>query len=324
MWSSIPSSRLALKFARAAPIAAVMAGYASYVHPNTVSGREDQWSHFTSCDQGQTATDNKSRLDRKQTTLQRASTTGGSTPATTSTTARRFDTQTQLDEIRKTEQEMLLRWERDEDGWRELPARAWPAYQPNPEQLKGIQVQVQEHKCNATTVTKDGHYRANDDLCTQLLFNMATALVFYNVDPQRGLEQYEALAKRGHVDSMVACGIILVEGMGVPPQEHKGIEWLEQAVAQNSAQGCYELASVLYTGIDGVIDEDPQGAFELFRRAAEQDHTGGMYMMADCLLEGEGTEANVGRAIPLFYKAAERGHRYSRQVIRELLAASRK
>ena len=70
----------------------------------------------------------------------------------------------------------------------------------------------------------------------------------------------------------------------------------------------------------GVEEEDPEKAFALFERAAKLDHTAALYMVADCLVEGEGTERSVAKAVPLFYKAAERGHRYSRQRIRELLA----
>ena len=70
---------------------------------------------------------------------------------------------------------------------------------------------------------------------------------------------------------------------------------------------------------DGVVEEDPEKAFGLFQRAAKSDHTAALYMVADCLVEGEGTERNIHKAVPLFYKAAERGHRYSRQRIRELL-----
>ena len=67
------------------------------------------------------------------------------------------------------------------------------------------------------------------------------------------------------------------------------------------------------------MEEDPEGAFSLFEKAAKKDHTGALYMVADCLMEGEGTEKSVAKAVPLFYRAAERGHRYSRQWIRELL-----
>jgi TPR repeat protein len=245
------------------------------------------------------------KLLRKETTLRQAQDANKSHPV------RRQNTRAELSKLRINEKEMLLRWELDEDGWRELPARAWPAYQPKLSELEGIKAKALENGCSSSS---------DNALCTQLLFNIATCLVFYNVNAERGFRQYEELAKRGHVDSMVACGIMLVEGLGVEPQEEKGIEWLKKATLLDSSQGCYELGTVLYTGIEGVIEEDPEGAFALFEKAAEQDHTAGLYMVADCLIEGEGTEKSVAKAVPIFYQAAERGHRFSRQRIRELLS----
>jgi hypothetical protein len=246
---------------------------------------------------------------RKHTTLRNA---------VASENIRRFSTKQELSQLRPHEKEMLERWERDEDGWRELPARAWPAYQPNPEELEGLRAEATHHKC--TSSDSNNNSKNTGDVCQKLLFNIATALVFYNLDVEAGLRQFEQLAKVGHVDSMVACGVILMDGLGVPAQEEKAIEWLKKAAALDSAQGCYELAVALFTGLEGVLEEDAEAAFELFKEAAKQDHTAAMFMMADCLVEGEGTEISVAQAVPLFYRAAERGHRYARQRIRELLA----
>ena len=156
--------------------------------------------------------------------------------------------------------------------------------------------------------------------CQDLLFRIATTLVFYNVDPPSGLAQFRELAIDHHVDAMVACGIVLVEGLGVDANEQEGLAWLEQAAALGSSQACYELGTLYYTGIDAVLEEDPALAFSWFERAAAQDHTAALYMVADCLVEGEGTAKDVARAVPLFYEAAERGHRFARQRIREILA----
>jgi hypothetical protein len=246
-------------------------------------------------------------LVRKHGTLRRAD---------VSENIQRFNTKEELSQLRPHEKEMLQRWERDEEGWRDLPARAWPAYQPAPYELEGLRAEVAQHKCTPS----DSNGENTTDSCQKLLFNVATALVFYNVDAEAGLRQYEELAKKGHVDSMVACGVILMDGLGVPAQEEKAIEWLKKAVALGSTQGCYELAVVLYTGLEGVLEEDAEAAFKLFKKAAEQDHTAALFMTADCLFEGEGTEISVAQAVPLFYRAAERGHRYARQRIRELLA----
>jgi len=235
------------------------------------------------------------------------------------TSTRRRSTQQQIGVILRRRTSVLRRWERDEDGWRELPARAWPAFQPNEAQMADLRTVALEWNCYDKK-------NKNDDIeCQKLLFQIATTLVFYNVDPAKGLKQFMELAKQSPhsriaVDAMVACGVILVEGLGVPADEAAGIEWLERAVEiGSSSQACYELGTLYYTGIDGVLDEDPERAFALFQRAANDNHTAALYMVADCLVEGEGVAVDVARAVPLFYQAAERGHRFARQRIREML-----
>jgi Sel1 repeat len=228
-------------------------------------------------------------------------------------TVRRANTREELSKLRSNQEEMLRRWERDEDGWRELPARAWPEYQPNPEQLQGIQKQVETHKCSSLRSSQLTTGSAGL-LCQSLLFNVATAQVFCNVDPESGFEQYQDFAQNGHVDSMVACGIILVEGLGgIRHREAEGVAWF------GSCQALYELGTVYYPGMDGVVPEDSERAYSLFEKAAAQGHVGATYMMGDCLLEGEGTKMDVARAVPLLYQAADQGHRYARQRVRELL-----
>mmetsp|Transcript_113 Transcript_113/g.253 ORF Transcript_113/g.253 Transcript_113/m.253 type:complete len:437 (+) Transcript_113:117-1427(+) len=298
-----------------------------------------------------TQTTEAKKLRRKKTALKVA------------TSLRRLDTKEQLSRLRRMKDEMLRRWELDEEGWRKLPARAWPEHQPDADELEGILAQIQKLDCTARvlgTKTQENHDDNGDNennhesnhennnktrndnpglsRCTKLLFDMATSLVFCNIDPEAGFALYERLAKNGHADSMVACGIVLTEGLGVEPREREGFAWLEKAMESgtedcgnddddgsntaslSSAQASYELGTIYYTGIDGIVEEDPEKAFALFERAAEQDHTAALYMVADCLVEGEGTERSVSKAVPLFYRAAERGHRYSRQRIRELLA----
>lgn len=307
MWGNKAAHRVS-RMAWAGPLVAAAAGSTTAFRNSAIAS--------SSCDaddkHGKQQQQTFSRL-RKRTTLVEAGGGGGEGQK-----LRRTSTKAQLSKIRAGEKEMLKRWEKDEDGWRDLPARAWPAYQPDEKQLKGIQVEVAKHNCAdkklATGVPKN-------DLCQELLFNMATALVFYNLDPQTGFQQYEELAKQGHVDAMVACGVVLMEGLGIAPREEEGVEWLKKAVERGSTQACYELGTVFYTGIDNVIEEDPEAAFRLFEMAAEQGHTAGMYMTADCLMEGEGTAKDVARAIPLLYRAAEKGHRYSRQRIREFLSS---
>eukprot|EP00977_Amphora_coffeiformis_P008625 scaffold1953_cov176-Amphora_coffeaeformis.AAC.43 len=250
---------------------------------------------------------------QKRATLRKASDVDPSFPA------RRYNTAQALDKLRPSHKETLLRWERDEDGWRELPARAWPAFQPNEEQMEVIRQTAQNKGCNLQATTS--WFGKSNKECQELFFQISTTLVFYNVDAKAGLEQFKQLAEKGHVDSMVACGVILVEGLGVPPNEEEGIEWLKKAADLGSNQATYELGTVYYTGIADVLQEDPEKAYTLFERAAQTGHVAAMYMMADCLAEGEGVAQDMAKAVPLFYAAAEQGHRFARQRIRELLAS---
>lgn len=262
------------------------------------------------------AEDDLQKYIRKRDTLRQAADDDDPEDANGTPPPRRFNTRQELNKLRSTEKEMLSRWERDEEGWRELPARAWPAFQPTVEQMEEIRETANAKGCFAPG-RKPSIFRTE---CQELQFQIATTLVFYNVDPKEGLEQFKELANLGHVDSMVACGVILVEGLGVLPNETEGISWLRRAAGQGSSQAYYELGTIYYTGIADVLEEDPALAYSLFERAATSNHVAATYMMADCLAEGEGVARNVGRAVPLFYKAAEQGHRFARQRIRELLA----
>jgi len=253
---------------------------------------------------------NKS-LDQKKNTLQLAGDNDNHHhPAPI--TIRRVDTKGEILKIKKMEKEMLERWDKDEDGWRKLPARAWPAYQPDSEQLNIIRDEILKCGCKPDS---------DNAVCNELFFDTATSLVFNNIDPEAGLQQYKELAEKGHVDSMVACGIILLEGCcDITPNEEEGVQYLIKAVARDSVQGTYELGALFYTGLDELLEEDPLAAFEFFEKAAGHDHPAAIFMMAECLYDGEGTEQSVARAVPLFYRAAEFGHRFSRQRIRQLLA----
>ena len=265
-----------------------------------------------------------STLLRKRATLQQAAAAAVATTASAQQQqpipAKRRATAHALHQIRQHQTEIMNRWQRDEEeNWRTLPARAWPKYQPDEKQLVSIRAHAKKLGC--FTINNNNNNKTSDK-CQELLFHISTSQVFYNLDPPAGLDQYKQLAEQGHVDAMVACGVVLVEGLGgIQPREQEGIAWLQKAVAAGSDQACYELGTVYYIGIDGVVDEDPVQAFQLFQKAAAaNNHPAAMFMMADCLIQGDGIEKDVARAVPLLYKAAELGHRYARQHIRELLS----
>jgi len=186
-----------------------------------------------------------------------------------------------LAHLRPTEAEMRLRWERDELGWRKLPARAWPAYQPTAADIPMIAAKLKAGSCGTDTsgllpVVKPEMPARGPVDCTQLAFDLATALLFNNVDAERGVQMYRHLAKSNRcVDAHVALGIALIEGINIEANPAEGIAFLQDACAHNSAQAFYEMGSAYYSGLAGVLEEDEGKAFELFEKAAQQKHTAG-------------------------------------------------
>lgn len=79
----------------------------------------------------------------------------------------------QLVELKKQEDDIRARWWKDEEGWRDLPARAWPPVQPHSDAIPGLKNALAT-ECTDSTTNK--HIRSKH--CDETKFNLATALVF--------------------------------------------------------------------------------------------------------------------------------------------------
>mmetsp|Transcript_177798 Transcript_177798/g.570141 ORF Transcript_177798/g.570141 Transcript_177798/m.570141 type:complete len:316 (-) Transcript_177798:70-1017(-) len=211
--------------------------------------------------------------------------------------------------LRAGEQEMRDRWIKEEEGWFKLPPRAWPTVQPKAEEIPALKQQMILERCGNMPMSEG---------CAKLVFDLSSALVFSGSDPPAGLATYRGLASTGHLDAMVAVGVLLVEGLVGEQDEKEGIRWLRKASEAGSAQADYELGTLLYAGQAG-LEEDEKAAYACFMRAAEKDHRDGMFMAADCLLEGVGVGRDYAAAVPLLHRAAVKGHRGARQHLRQLL-----
>ena len=161
----------------------------------------------------------------------------------------------QMQPYRKTEQEFRKRWERDEaEGFRKLPARAWPAYQPDPDDIDMLLVKLADSQC---TDGKDNIVKPNHSHCKEATFNLATALVFNNLDVSKGLQLFRALADEGdNPDGMCAYAVVHLEGYGVEQNEKLALKYLNLAIKKhNHAQAMYELGTCYYTGLEGVLED---------------------------------------------------------------------
>lgn len=213
-----------------------------------------------------------------------------------------------IDSIRKNQSEILERWVKDEESWRKLPARAWPAYQPKVEEIEELKVAM-EQSC-----TRD------EDDCLIAKFNIATAFAFNHINSDEAIKIYESLAVIGDPNSMTALGICFCEGFGVDFDFEQGVGWLRKAHSLKFAQATYELGSLYYTGsASPTITENSDMAFKLFELAANQNHTSAMFMVADMLMSDDVKEKDYATAVDLLYRAGDQGHRYARSMVWKLL-----
>ncbi|GMI32355.1 hypothetical protein TeGR_g14810 [Tetraparma gracilis] len=208
---------------------------------------------------------------------------------------------------KQAESATRARWIKDEENWRKLPARAWPPAQPDEDALPA---------CEAAAVAKCGG--ARDKECLDAEFLLATCRFFTGADPVKGFAGYKRNAEAGHLDSMVGVGVCLTENYIAPADagmgEAEAVAHLRRAAELGSLQATFELGVLYYTGTSDSVPADERMAAACFEKAARQGHTAAQYMVADMITEGEGgLERDFVRALDLFYAAAEKGHRFSRQ-----------
>ena len=211
--------------------------------------------------------------------------------------------------VRRHEDEIRQRWMRDEDGWRKLPARAWPEYQPPPSEIPHLR-QVVASKCGEPLTVE----------CQNAKFDLATAFVFNHLQSTEGIELYHSLAKEEYPDGLTALAVCYLEGLGVSQDAATGVKWLQRAVERQSLQAHYELGGLYYYGAAApIIEENDASAFKYFEYTSQKQHTSGLYMTADMLLAGQGCEVDAAKAVELLYTAGERGHRLARTTLLRLL-----
>jgi len=219
----------------------------------------------------------------------------------------------ELERLRPDEAAMRARWAQDGEAFKKLPPRAWPPVQPKADAVPGLRSFLDSERCPPAGASMSLE-------CAKATFELATALLFNQLDPGTGLTLIREMAEAGDTDATVMMGVCIGEGIGVARDDVAGAAFLRRASDLGSLQGHYELGTLYYTGLNDDVEEDVIRAFKLYEKAAEQGHASSMFIVADCLLEGCGCERDAARAVPLLLGAADKGHRGARQYLLQLLA----
>ena len=132
-------------------------------------------------------------------------------------------------------------------------------------------------------------------------------------DQRQGATLMRQLAEKGVAEGLCGWAYCLLDGevAGCAYDAPKALGFHEAAAKIGYAQSMHELGVLYYTGDDGV-ECDQASAVYWFREASQRGVSGSMYLLAECLLEGEGDPSEAYRWLA---SAAELGHRGARQRI---------
>lgn len=159
-------------------------------------------------------------------------------------------------------------------------------------------------------------------------FNIAN--IYHNEkNYESALKWYLLLADMGHAPSMFNVGTYYDFGTGVAKNIHTALEWYLKAAGFGESNALNNLGFEYMQG--SVFGKDPVKAFNYFRLSAEQEDKGGMWNVALCYGNGDGTKrdyprymAYIGRAIKAGYAISSSDKRYLSNLMNTLFKAADK
>jgi TPR repeat protein len=106
--------------------------------------------------------------------------------------------------------------------------------------------------------------------------------------------------------SMTLLGELYADGLGVPNDDNKAVEWYNLAIARGNREAMFSLAMFRMTGRGGPADR--KEAARLMDEAAKRGHVIAAYDLALLCLEGQIIPRDFDRAAQLMRQAAEAGN----------------
>lgn len=122
---------------------------------------------------------------------------------------------------------------------------------------------------------------------------------------EKAARWYRYAAEQGHAEAQNALGSMLLNGMGVEPDEVEAALWYRSAALQAEPTAQYNLG-VRYREGQGVPLDLPE-AVKWLTLSAEQGYSNAMNDLGVCYQFGFGVDKNLEEAARLFAQAAELG-----------------
>ncbi|MCP5080879.1 MAG: sel1 repeat family protein [Alphaproteobacteria bacterium] len=113
-------------------------------------------------------------------------------------------------------------------------------------------------------------------------------------------------AKAGNAEAQLLLGKAYEEGKGVKRDFLAAANWYKLALRQGDVESTYRLARLVHRG-GGKLAQSPDLAAQLYRRAAQQGHSGAQNWLGFCYQFGFGLTLDYARAVNWYRKSAEQG-----------------
>jgi len=116
------------------------------------------------------------------------------------------------------------------------------------------------------------------------------------------MERIFQLAKNGETNAQYSFGKLYREGIGVPRNVQKAIEWLQKSARKGHIEAQFDLGNMFYRGAG--LKRDYKTALQWYRRAAEQGYSRAQLNLGLMYHKGEGSQKNLNIARHWFVQAA--------------------
>lgn len=125
-------------------------------------------------------------------------------------------------------------------------------------------------------------------------------------DPERGANWVRREALGGLAEAQVGFGHMLLDGYGVSRDAEAAARWFRLAALQGNVDGCNMLGRCYERGWGLTVD--PREAAHWYELAAAKGHDWAQFNLASLMLQTQGVQADLARALSLLVASARAGN----------------
>src|ERR1700722_8848069 len=122
-------------------------------------------------------------------------------------------------------------------------------------------------------------------------------------EPHRTADWVYVTAAEGLPQAQLCYGRMLLEGTGVPKDQHAAFAWFQRAASRGNIDAINMVGRGLANG--GGVAADPAAAAAQYRRAADAGHAWAQYNLGHLYLDGRGVPQDFDQAFAYYLRAAQ-------------------